>query len=280
MNTDDINNSEEAPINDERDVSPILDSWALEPGTVTARRIVGTDGQEQIQLRIPMGLLQVYPDGRPDGIRPEEHESVLAQLRDLAESQGQTLNSEHWYELDREIMQFYHRRIALLSIAEGERREGGKEQKEQAAVDYARVVRDADHNLEIMDFIKRHNQDTDFAEAHEQYRTFVMGHRTLGTAQYWLCRDEPEEALNALQAGMDRLRKAYDERSDAEVMRRDPTVSRLTRLMEQIRKDHSIAQTLHEELSAAIQAEEFEKAAAVRDRIRQRMVALKAPFRP
>lgn len=276
MSGDDINPGQ-APMDDERDISPILESWTLEPEMVSARWIVGEDGQELIQLRIPMGLLQLYPDGRPDGATPEGYESLLSYLRDLAERQNKSISRDQWYELDREIMQYYHRRIALLSIAEIERRE---QSLERAAADYARVVHDADHNIEIMDFIRKHNQDQEFAEAHEQHRAFVLGHRTLGAAQYWLCRNEPEEALTAIQAGLDRLGHVYDERGDADAMRRDPTAGRLVRLAEQIRKDHDIARTPHEELREAVEAEEFEKAAAVRDRIRQRMATLKAPFRP
>ena len=276
MSSDDID-PDQIPMDDDRDVSPILESWTLEPETVSARWIAGDDGREMIQLRIPMGLLQLYPDGRPDGARPEGHDSLLSHLGNLAERQNQVISREQWFELDREVMQYYHRRIALLSIAETERRE---QSLERAAADYARVVRDADHNIEIMDFIKKHNQDQEFAQAHEQYRAFVMGHRTLGVAQYWLCRNEPEEALVAIQSGLDRLGRIYDDRGDTDVMRRDPMASRLVRLAEQIRKDHSIARTLHEELSEAVATEQFEKAAQVRDRIRQRLAAMKAPFRP
>ncbi len=114
-------------MDDERDIWPILESWTLEPEMVSARWIAGTDGREQIQLRIPMGLLQMYADGRPDGAAPQGHESLLAHLRELAEGQKQAISKEQWYELDREIMQYYHRRIALLSIAEAHRRLGAKE---------------------------------------------------------------------------------------------------------------------------------------------------------
>jgi hypothetical protein len=276
MSSDNID-PDQMPMDDNRDIAPILESWTLEPETVSARRIAGNDGGEMLQLRIPMGLLQLYPDGRPDGSRPEGHDSLLSYLRDLAERQNQSISREQWLELDREIMQYYHRRIALLSIAEIERRE---QALERAAADYARVVRDADHNIEVMDFIKKHNQDQEFVEAHEQYRTFVMGHRTLGAGQYWLCRNETEEALVAIQSGLDRLGRLYEDRGDADIMRRDPTAGRLVRLAEQIRRDHSIARTLHEELSEAVAAEDFEKAAQVRDRIRQRMAAMKAPFKP
>jgi hypothetical protein len=274
MSSDDVN-CEEAPTGDRRDISSLLASWTLEDGTVTARRILGADGCEQIQLRIPMGLLQFCPDGRPDGTTPEGHESVLAWLRRLVQERH-TLTGEHWYELDREITQYYHRRIALLAMAEAERREGSHR---QAAVDYARVVRDADHNLDVMDFIRQHNPDEDFAETHEQYRGFVLGHRTIAAANYWLCRDEPEEALDAIQIGLDRLRRVYQDRGDSDALRRDPTAGRLVRLAEQIRKEHAIAKTLHEQLGEAVETEQFERAGQIRDRIRQRLATLKAPFK-
>lgn len=264
------------PESDERDVSPILETWPLQPGGVTARRIVGDDGAEQVQLRIPMGLLQVYPDGRPDGTRPEGFDSLLDYLEHLAEEQHKEISADQWFDLDREIMQFYHRRIAMLSLAEAQRRE---QFLEQAAADYGRVVRDADHNLRIMDFVKRYNNDNDFVATHEQYRPFVLGHRALAAGLYWICRNEPEEALDAIQVGLERLRQAYEERGDMEVLRRDPTAARLVRLTEQIRKDHSIPKTLHEQLREAVDGEQFEKAVQIRDQIRQRNARLKPPFR-
>jgi len=275
MSSSDMDN-ENAAMADSGDILPLLASWPLEDGAVTARRILGVDGREQIQLRIPMGLLQFCPDGRPDGAQPEGHESALASLRHLLQGQH-SLTSEHWYELDREIMQYYHRRIALLALAEAERRDG---ETHQAAFDYARVVRDADHNLDIMDFIRQHKGDRDFAKTHEQYRAFVLGHRTLAAAQYWLCRGEPEEALAAIQTGLERLRRVYEDHGDADVMRRDPMAGRLVRLAEQIRKEHGITTTLQEQLRDAVETEQFERAGVLRDQIRQRWATLHAPFRP
>ncbi len=271
----DETNPEEMPVGDERDLAPILDSWRLEPAAVTARYITGVDGARQIQLRIPMGVLQLDPDGRPDGQRYQGFDTTLDAMRDLVEGQHQELSAEQWYEIDREIMQYYHRRVALLALAEAERRE---QAMDQAAQDYTRAVRDADHNLRIMDFIRRHHPEPEFVDGHEQYRAFVMGHRILAATQYWICRDQPEEALSAIQAGLDRLKQVYDDHGDSDAMRRDPTAGRLVRLAEQIRKEFSIAKTLGEQLSEAIEAEQFEKAAELRDRIQSRMKDLQAPF--
>lgn len=264
------------PMGDARDIRPLLEGWELEPSSVTARRVFGEDGSEQVQLRIPMGLLQVYVEGRPDGARPGGFASVLELLRHQISQEKKEPTSEQWFELDREIMQYYHRRIAMLQMAEEERRE---QQLDLAAKDYARVVLDADHNLEVMDFIKEHNTDTEFVGAHEQYRSFVMGHRTLGAGLYWICRSEPEEALDTIQIGLKRLEQAYEERGNTDVMRRDPTAGRLVRLAEQLRKDHTIVKTLHEQLSEAVETEDFERAANLRDQVRERAARLRGPFK-
>lgn len=211
---------EEFPTGDMRDITSILQEWEIDAGTVTARRVTDSDGSEQIQLRIPMGLLQLSPDDRPDGARPDGFVTMLARLRDLVDQDHKTPTAEQWFDLDREIMQYYHRRIAMLSLAEAERRD---ELLREAAADYARVVRDADHNLEIMDFIKQHNTDAAYINMHEQYRTFVLSHRTLGAGLYWVCRNEPEEALDTIHVGLKRLEQAHKERGTTDVMRRDTT---------------------------------------------------------
>ena len=52
------------------DISHLLDHWDYQPGQVVVRRLVGKDGQEKIQLRLDLGLLQMNAQGRPDGKKP------------------------------------------------------------------------------------------------------------------------------------------------------------------------------------------------------------------
>src|SRR4051812_10799411 len=52
------------------DISHILDKWEYHPGQVVVRKFIGRDGQEKIQLRVDLGLLQMNAEGRPDGKRP------------------------------------------------------------------------------------------------------------------------------------------------------------------------------------------------------------------
>ena len=81
------------------DISHILSDWPFKPGEVTARRIVGADGQEKIQVRLDLGLLQMEASGRPDGQRPHGHESLLAYYEYLLQKhldQPETRRVSRW----------------------------------------------------------------------------------------------------------------------------------------------------------------------------------------
>src|SRR5271166_4980624 len=75
------------------DISHLLEKWEYQPGQVVVRKFKGKDGQEKIQLRVDLGLLQMNAEGRPDGKRPFGHASLLefyqARLyKHLADHQG------------------------------------------------------------------------------------------------------------------------------------------------------------------------------------------------
>src|SRR5262245_26040359 len=60
-----------------KDITPVLDGWDYEPGTINVRKIRGTDGVARLQMRLDLGLLQMELSGRPDGQKPHGCESLL-----------------------------------------------------------------------------------------------------------------------------------------------------------------------------------------------------------
>jgi hypothetical protein len=125
------------------------------------------DGREVLQMRIEMGLLQMELAGRPDGEHPGGAETCLDWLRELQRSEGDvfTLNEEQCMEIDREFLQFYHRRICCLAIRQ-----------------FARAVADAEYTLALMDFVAQHSPNEQWTVSHEQYRPFVLFHRIQAAA--------------------------------------------------------------------------------------------------
>src|SRR3972149_2659207 len=96
--------------------------WPYEFGEVSARVVHGADGRDVVQLRVEMGVLQMEVTGRPDGSRPGGHPTCLDWFKTLAAEQGASfaLDERRCLEIDREFVQFFHRRVAWLGLREVE----------------------------------------------------------------------------------------------------------------------------------------------------------------
>ena len=59
------------------DITEILRGWPFEPGKINVRLIESEGGDQKVQVRLDLGILQMELDGRPDGLRPHDHDSLL-----------------------------------------------------------------------------------------------------------------------------------------------------------------------------------------------------------
>src|SRR5882672_5596878 len=100
------------------DIDELLANWPFQPGDVMARLVKASGGREVLQMRVDMGLLQMETEGRPDGARPKGTNSYFDYLQTLVIREGDdfTLNAQQCGEVDREFVQFYHRRICWLAL--------------------------------------------------------------------------------------------------------------------------------------------------------------------
>lgn len=240
---------------DSRNISDILQGWNYDSQSIRARIVAGQDGEADVlQMRVEMGLIQMAVDGRPDGIRPEGFATYLDYLLQEEISQGNEweLNDEQCMEVDREFMQFYQRRISWLSIKE-----------------YQQVVRDADHTLALMDFCKRHSPEDGWTIVHEQYRPFVLFHRTQAAAYHQLNESTPQAAIECINDGLNTIRSIFESHDLEEHFDEDELVSQLRDIRESLRDEYSVGKTLHEQLADAIASEQYERAAEIRDQLSQ-----------
>ncbi|MBL99846.1 MAG: DNA helicase UvrBC [Rhodopirellula sp.] len=240
---------------DFRNISDILQDWDYDSQSIRARIVAGQDGEADVlQMRVEMGIIQMAIDGRPDGIRPEGFATYLDYLLQEEISQGNEwdLNDEQCMEVDREFMQFYQRRISWLSIKE-----------------YQQVVRDADHTLALMDFCKRHSPDDGWTIVHEQYRPFVLFHRTQAAAYHQLNESTPQAAIECINDGLNTIRSIFESHDLEEHFDEDELVSQLRDIRESLRDEYSVGKTLHEQLADAIASEQYERAAEIRDQLSQ-----------
>ena len=233
----------------------LLKDWEFNPHTLNVRMIKGADGRDVIQMRVDMGILQLETTGRPDGEIIEGSPSYLEYLQELVLTQPDLkLDEDQCMEVDREFMQFYHRRICWLRLQY-----------------YNRAVMDADHTLLLMDLCERVSPDEEWTRSHEQYRPFVLFHRTQAAALGSIEQEESgEEAIGAINAGLETLRKFFSKHEAEEHFEEDELVVRLVELRETLRSEYEIGQTLREKMKQAVEDEQYELAAKLRDELNRR----------
>lgn len=232
----------------------LLQQWAFDPQTLNSRLVKGRDGRDVIQMRVDMGVLQMETIGRPDGAQPYGCSTFLDYCQSLLlEDAARKLDEDECNEVDREFMQFYHRRICWLRLQY-----------------YHRAVMDADHTLRLMDVSEKMSPDDDWTNSHEQYRPFVLFHRTQAEALAELDDNGAEEAVQAINSGLDEIRKFFIKHEAEEHFESDELVTRLIDLRESLRSEYSVGQTLKERLEEAIEKEHYELAAKLRDELSKR----------
>jgi hypothetical protein len=236
-------------------IDNILRKWAYDPTTVSARMCVGGDGRDVLQMRVDMGLLQMEVDGRPDGERPFGYDTYFDYLLSQVIHDGDDfeLTDEQCVEVDREFVQFYHRRVCWLRLQR-----------------YREAAEDADHTLALMDFCLHHASDEAWLMSHEQYRPFVLYHRVQAGALAVLEEEGPEAAVQEVNRGLQNVHELYENRELDEEFEDDELVQRLVRLRESLREQYAVGRTLHEQLADAVAAEQYELAAQLRDELHRR----------
>jgi len=235
-----------------QDIDFILHQWPFKPGVIAARLIRTGEGREVIQMRIEMGLLQMETTGRPDGEHPGGVDSCLDWLRELARSQGDSfaLTEAQCLEIDREFVQFYHRRICCLALRQ-----------------FGWALADADYTLQLMDFVAAHAPNPEWSLSHEQYRPFVLFHRIQAAAMLAVEEHGAEAAIETINRGLNEMREVFAKFGAEEQFDGDELVGQLAVMKESLREEYRVGKTLAEQLADAVAAEEYERAARLRDEI-------------
>lgn len=243
------------------DIADILRDWPPQPGRINARIITGRDERPILQVRIDLGILQMEMSGRPDGTRPHDFDTLLDYQRDRHDryqksggaAEAFVLSPDECRALREEAVQFYHRYVGLFALAE-----------------YAAVVRDAQHNLGILDLCRDYAASDQDRAMLEQFRGQVIMMRSRSEAELAIKQGQSKQAIAALDRGLSDLRHAFDDQgrmdeydaaNETQLLRgmRDALVPKLPT---------SQRVELQERLRAALDAENYELAAILRDELR------------
>lgn len=247
-----------------KDINSIIEGWDYKPAELLVRRIVGDDGKEKIQLRIDLGLLQMEVQGRPDGKRPFGQESLLEYYLDLLEKHKTKhghgddfkLSNEDCGKLRQEGFQYYHRYLSFFQLE-----------------NYEGAQRDTARNLRVFDLIKNYAVDERDILALEQFRPYVLMMNTRARAAIDLAKKEYDQALAGVEEGIAKIRHFYNEGGQGDLFESSWEASILRDLLKEIESSKPLTRRdkLEHRLQAAIEKEDYEEAATIRDELQKIM---------
>ncbi len=266
------------------DLTKLLSEWPFEPGKLNVRLIEGEDGESRIQVRLDLGILQMFTEGRPDGVRPqgfdsllEYHETRLDEFNSQAAGAGPeasadsdnpaagqasggtgggprfVLSADECEELRNEAVQYYHRYMALLVIE-----------------DFEGVIRDTSRNLRVLDLCANHAETEGDRAAMEQFRPYITMMRARAMASQAIKDNEPKAALHAIDEGLEALKQYFSEQGEPDLFEQSGEVQMLKGMRDALVPKLPVSQKseLRARLSKAIEQENYELAAILRDELR------------
>ncbi len=246
-------------MSDSPDLRRLLQSWAYDPDN-EARIVKGEDGREIMQVRTPLGIEQYEMEGRPDGARPHGMESALEfQLRRLeeariagTESEFQ-LNPTQCAELFNEGTLYYFRYVRLLQLR-----------------DWRRTMRDTARNLRAFDLVHRYAAREEDQQYLEKWRPYILRVHASAAAMMELEKHAYERALTLTREAIQKIEALEELDDETFKFERDRSLTALRELVTQIQKNRPLSELeqLERQLRRAIERQEFERAAGLRERIR------------
>jgi len=247
-------------MNDSADLRRFLKAWPYDPEH-DARIVRGEDGRELLQVRTPLGIEQYEMTGRPDGLRPHGMESALEyhlnrlnQAKLAGRETDFDLSPDQCGELFQEGTLYYFRYVRLFQLK-----------------DWARTIRDTTRNLGAFDLLHRHARREEDQQYLEKWRPYVLRVRASAAAMLEVDKGAYDEASKVIREAIRNVESLEDLDDETFTFERDRSVTALRELEAQIQKNRPLSelQKLEHQLRRAIDTQEFERAARLRDRIRE-----------
>ncbi len=172
-----------------KDLKHLLCEWEYDPNE-SVRFVDGDDGRQVLQVRLPLGIEQYELDGRPDGGRPFDRESVLdeieAKLEEFVdrngEDEGYSIDHDDFVMMQNEGILYYYRYLLLFQIG-----------------DYERTSRDTEHNLRLCNLVERDCTNKDDRRTLLQYKPYILRVNALSRSMLHLGNDDKRRALSVIE---------------------------------------------------------------------------------
>ncbi len=242
------------------DLSKLIEDWPYESDKISVRKIIGADGRVKLQMRVDLGLLQMEPDGRPDGQRPHEFDSLVDfhrhELQRYEQRNGTTLGFQlsqaECRALGEEMNTFYQRYLCYFVLEE-----------------FDRVERDTGYSLATIDLCLNYAEEQPDRLRFVPLRPYVMMMHTRAKVYQSLGDGALRTALAQIDSGLADIRAHLEHYDQEDAYKSSAEVKFLEALREEIagRIPEEPLVKLRRELSDAVREERYEEAARLRDKL-------------
>jgi hypothetical protein len=243
-----------------RDIQTIIEQWPYESGQINVRKIRGGNNRLKIQMRVDLGVLQMELDGRPDGQRPYNCESLLDYYQRLAKNYKQKNGTDLGFFLDTEECkairdeadQYYKRYLANFVLE-----------------DYEAVIRDTQRNLDALDFCGKFASDEADQLSMEQYRPYLVMMNVRCKSLIALENGAYRTALTHVENGLRMIKSFFDKFGVPKAFKMSGEVKVLKKLRKEVRQHLPVdpVRKLKRKLTRALKEERYEDAARFRDQL-------------
>lgn len=242
------------------DITDILREWEFDSDN-QIRIVQADDGRQVLQVRQPLGIEQYELDGRPDGKRPFGKESVLEEFQARRENyaashgsdEGFHINHDDFAALQSEGLLFYFRYLVLFQIG-----------------DFVRTTRDTERNLALCELMERYAESDEDRKELLQYKPYILRMNAISRAMISLHKEMKASAEEILNGAISAIEGMGEIDTPAFQFERVRSLNYLKATLKQIHeKKASPADGLKTQLQEAIEEEDYELAAVLRDRIRE-----------
>jgi len=245
------------------DIAPILADWPYNPDK-NVRIVRLADDREVLQVRIDQGalqgILQMDLDGRPDGICPHGHafwldyfhERLKAYVHRHQSDDDFRLNHVQCGRLFEESQRVYQRYIFLLQLQ-----------------DFPRVIRDTQRNMDLFRFVNRYADSEDDRMTLEKWWPYILRVNSEARALAAVDAERYEEALSVIHDARTRIETLDEVDAEEFYHERARSIQALAEMEKAIQQGRPLSteERLEKQLREAVNKEEFETAAVLRDRL-------------
>ncbi len=242
------------------DITDILRDWEFDSDN-QIRIIQADDGRQVLQVRQPLGMEQYELDGRPDGKHPFGRDSALEEFKARLENytashgsdEGFSITHDDFATLQGEGVLYYFRYLVLFQIG-----------------DFVRTTHDTEHNLALCVMVEKYVDNDEDRKELLQYKPYILRMNAISRAMISLHKEMKAAAEDILNNAITTIEAMDEIDTPAFQFERVRSLNYLKATLKQIHeKKPSPVENLKSQLQQAIEEEDYERAATLRDRIKE-----------